>query len=322
MNLAGCAGHSDDEPSPCSRGCGVGTVRSAKTARAASTAAASAVAAAAAAAMGGGGGGGTSVVSSSPKATTRRPSRRLHEPARGHAAVVQSCEDARNRTRDGRLKKNAHPSTATHVGRRRASEWAAWRRFRPQWTAIAAAAANATARAATAATSARASVAANVHREWWECMNEGFEPDVRLGGAASAAVAAVINSLTAPVRPSWGGDLCWSRMSVGAVALRLSLLCWLLLSPPQPPSFRYGADVGRADGGPAYAGSAGHPDGTVHGDVGSGGRGCANGHAGGGRARAAHDGDERRQLPPPSMRAGPTVGEEVPKNLPGPHRVP
>ena len=57
-----------------------------------------------------------------------------------------------------------HPSTATHVGRRRALEWAAWRRFRPQWTAIAAATANATARAATAATAAGAAVTANMHQ--------------------------------------------------------------------------------------------------------------------------------------------------------------
>jgi hypothetical protein len=43
-------------------------------------------------------------------------------------------------------------------------EWASWRRFRPQWTAIAAAAANATARAATAATAAGAAVTANMHQ--------------------------------------------------------------------------------------------------------------------------------------------------------------
>ena len=57
---------------------------------------------------------------------------------------------------------NAHPATATQndVGRRRALEWAAWRRFRPQWTARTAAAAGAAVRAATAAGAAGA---ANVH---------------------------------------------------------------------------------------------------------------------------------------------------------------
>jgi len=89
MNLAGCAGHSDDEPSPCSRGCGVGTVISAKTARAASTAAAP-VAAAAAAAMSGGGAGGASVVSS-PKSdhASSIVTARLHEVTRCEERVVE-----------------------------------------------------------------------------------------------------------------------------------------------------------------------------------------------------------------------------------------
>ena len=69
---------------------------------------------------------------------------------------LDSCEE----------QENARPPTATQndVGRRRALEWASWRRFRPQWTAIAAATANATARAATAATAAGAAVTADVHQ--------------------------------------------------------------------------------------------------------------------------------------------------------------
>ena len=43
-------------------------------------------------------------------------------------------------------------------------EWAAWRRFRPQWTAIAAAAAGAAVAAAAAAGAAVAAGAANMHQ--------------------------------------------------------------------------------------------------------------------------------------------------------------
>ena len=56
-------------------------------------------------------------------------------------------------------------------------------------TVIACAAAAAT--TARAATAAGAAVSANVHPRMGECMNEGFEPDARLGSAPPlAAVAA------------------------------------------------------------------------------------------------------------------------------------